>query len=125
MAECVYEFDMSEHLQLKKAVTYDPYADSSISKEELAKIKEDKLANVIFARHNCVLKDGTILDLDRAKCYLYISADEHFLKEAEEKIKRDFKTAKKADADTEKKVITKIKDEESNSNYGVGMIFGG
>jgi hypothetical protein len=107
------------------AVEYDPYIDSSITKEQLAQLKQDKLIDIIFVRKTCVAKDGTTAGLDPKKCYLYISAEDDFLKGAAEKLKRDFKSVKVADADTTQKMITKIKDEESNSNYGVGMIFGG
>jgi hypothetical protein len=125
MPERVYEFDISEHQQLKKAVLYDPYTDSSITPEQLEKIKADKFANVIFSRQTCVLKDGTLLDLDSKKCYLYIKAEESFLNSAEERLKAEFKSFKRADPDTESKVASKMQEDESKGNYGVGLLFGG
>jgi hypothetical protein len=125
MQERVYEFDISEHQLLKKTVTYDPYVDQSITKEEFEKIKLDKYANVIFARQNCILKEGVLFEMDKEKCYLYIKAEDHFFGPAEERLKKDFKSFKRAAPEVEGKVISKIKDEEANSNYGVGMIFGG
>jgi len=125
MQERVYEFDISEQQLLKKTVTYDPFVDSSITKEQLEQIKQDKYANVIFVRQNCILKDGTLLGMDKGKCYLYIKAEDHFMGPAEERLKRDFKSVKRSDKETEEKIISKIREEESNSNSGVGMIFGG
>lgn len=125
MQERVYEFDIAEQQLLKKTVTYDPFVDVSVTKEQLETIKQDKYASVIFARQNCILKDGNLLGLDKAKCYLYLKAEDHFIGPAEEKLKRDFKSFRRADKAAEDSVISKIKDEESNSNSGVGMIFGG
>jgi hypothetical protein len=120
----VYELDAKEAEKLKKLLLYDPYADSSLDEAALAKIKADRLANIIFARQNCTLKDGVSLGLDRDKFYLCIKSGEDFLKDVEEKLKAEIPGIKRATKEVEDKVIAAVDEEESRSNQGVGLIFG-
>jgi len=88
------------------------------------KLSEDKLANVIFARQDCDLREGRMLGIDTNKSYLYIKATDEFLDLAEERFKKEFKTIKRADPEIEKKFIAIKADEESNANAGFSSIFG-
>ena len=124
MQERIYEFGIKERERLKALLSYDPYADSSLDQSKLEEIKKDRYANIIFARQNCVLRDGLQLGLDREKCYLYIKANEEFFQGAEEKLKREFPLMEKASAEVGEKVKRLLDEEESRSNYGVGLIFG-
>jgi hypothetical protein len=124
MQERVYELDAKEAEKLRKLLLYDPYSDNSLDEAALAKIKTDRLANVIFARQNCTLKDGLSLGLDRDKFYLCIKASEEFLVGADEKLKKEITGIKRAPKEIEDKVIAAVNEEESRSNQGVGLIFG-
>ncbi len=110
---------------LKKLLEYDPYLDKSLSNEDLAKIKDDEEANVIFARQDYLLKDGAALNLDREKYYLYISAADEFLQKAEKKLKKEIEGITEADKETEEKIISTIEEERKESEQGLGLIFGG
>jgi len=155
MPERVFEIDSTESKALKKFLEYDPYLDKSKIpetpkewedpkffenhpelkdeaerkiaqvKEALKGLSEDKYANVIFARQSYSLREGSTLALDAKKSYLYLKASEDFLKLAEEKLKSNFKTVKRASQSDEAKVISTIEEEESKGNAGMGIIFGG
>ena len=153
MSARVYECDKSEVGALKKLLSYDPYLDPNlipkipeVDEEEFAKMTEeqkkrvkdkeaqaraaseklrnDKLANVIFARQTCDLREGRSIGIENDKSYLYVSATDEFLDLAEEKFKKEFKTIKRVDPQTEKKFIELKNDEESRANAGFGSIFG-
>ena len=125
MSERVYECDRNDYERLKKLLEYDPYLDKSISSEQLEVIRNDKYANIIFARQSYVIKDGSSLGMDAKKYYLYLKAGDEFFKDAEEKLKKEIASIKRSDADTEKKIITIINEEENKGNYGIGLILGG
>lgn len=125
MPVLVFECDSSESDALKKALEYDPYLDKETSPEELKRIAVDKSANIIFARQAYDLRNGASFGLDPKKYYLYIKASEEFLRAAEEKLKKNFKTVKVATKEEERKVVDKIDDEESRVNSSIGAIFGG
>lgn len=153
MTERVYECDESEVKALKKLLAYDPYLDPNLipklpdvddkaraamteqqraelkAKEDTAseaskKLREDKYANVIFARQDCDLRDGKSIGIEDEKSYLLIKATDEFLTLAEERFQKEFKTVKRAPADIEKKFITLKEEEESKANAGFGAIFG-
>ena len=125
MAERVYEFDSSKKQALKKLIDYDPYLDQTLDDEALRKMKSDAYANIIFTRQECEIKDGDMIGMDSSKGYLYIKANEDFMKGAEEKLKKEIEGLKRCDPDTERKVITFINDEKEKGNVGFGSIFGG
>ena len=120
----VYICDEKELEKLKFLMEYDPYLDKSKSEADLAAMKQDKDANIIFARQDYQIKDGISMGLERDKCYLYISANEEFLALAEPKLSSSIESAKRADPETEKKIISMIEEEISNSESGIGSIFG-
>ncbi len=109
---------------LKKTLEYDPYLDKSKTEDELARMKTDEEANIIFARQDYWLKDGITMNLDREKCYLAISAVDEFLGKAETKLKRLYPNLARADEELEKKIVGEIEKERSESESGLGMIFG-
>lgn len=120
----VYVCDEKEMEKLKSLMEYDPYLDKSKTEAELAALKQDKNANIIFARQDYQIKDGISLGLEKDKYYLYISANEEFLTLAEPKLKSSIESARRADPETEKKIISTIEEEISNSETGIGSIFG-
>lgn len=150
----VYVLDTAEAPALKKMLEYDPYLDqNAIPKmpkewgdakyrkehpemaqqieqkekeisEAVDRLKNDKEANIIFARQDYQLKDGIGLGLDRDKSYLYLSADDSFLEGAEAKLKKSFKSIARADGETEQKIIGIIEDEKSRTDAGIGLLFG-
>lgn len=99
----VYECDNSKKTDLKKILEEEPYAEDS------------------FARVGYKLKDGTALEEDKEKTYLYISASEDFLKKADEKLKD---IAKPVEGEKAERIIEKIKKEEESAESGLGSIFG-
>lgn len=151
--ERVYECDQSEGKELKKILSYDPYLDPNLipksremdekqlaqmseadkkayaeqeakTKEAIAKLKSDKMLNVIFVRQDCDLREGKAIGISDDKLYLYVKAPDDFFPNAEERFKRDFKTVKRANPETEKKFISLKEEEESRANAGFGAIFG-
>ncbi|MFI5412753.1 MAG: hypothetical protein ACHQX1_02585 [Candidatus Micrarchaeales archaeon] len=153
MAARVYECEESEAKTLRKLLTYDPYLDPNlipklpdIDEKELAKmtdeqkkeiktkedqarsasekLKNDKFANVIFARQDCDMREGKSIGIEDNKSYLYVKAIDEFLDLAEEKFKKEFKTVKRAPPEIEKKFIALKEEEESKANAGFGAIFG-
>ncbi len=120
----VYFCDEKDLDKLKALMEYDPYLDKSKTEEELAALKQDKAANVIFARQDYQIKDGISIGMEKDKCYLYLSANEDFLTLAEPKLLSAIESAKRADSETEKKIILMIEEEISNSESGIGSIFG-
>lgn len=119
----VYICDSKDVPSLKKLLEYDPYLDKSLSEEQLAKLKGDAEANVIFARQDYKLKDGISLELDRDKYYLYLNATEEFLDRAEKKLKQNIGSVARADHETEDKIVNTIEEEQNNSEQGIGFIF--
>jgi len=124
MPSRVYICDAKDAEKLKKLMEYDPYLDKSMTDEQLSKMKDDKEANIIFARQDYQIKDGISVNMPDDKCYLYLNANEEFLQNAEPKLKKNIESAQRADPDTEKKVIGIIEQEISNSETGIGSIFG-
>ena len=120
----VYLCDEKDLDKLKALMEYDPYLDKNKTEEELAALKQDKAANVIFARQDYQIKDGISIGMEKDKCYLYLSANEDFLTLAEPKLLSAIESAKHADPETEKKIILMIEEEISNSESGIGSIFG-
>ncbi len=103
MTKRVYECDIAKKKELTKILEADPYADDS------------------FARAGYKTREGAAIGEDKAKMYLYISADEAFLKKAEERLKGVVERAKE---DVEKKIVELIEKEEENATSGFGDIFG-
>ncbi len=125
MQERVYVADLSLAEPIKKFLAYDPYLDNSKSSEELAALKNDAVANVIFARQEYQVRDGASFDLDRSKVYVYIKANEEFFTLAEKKLKDNVSSIERADEETERRVVTSINEEQRRAESGIGSIFGG
>ncbi len=125
MSARVYVCDKPDYEKLKKLLEYDPYADSSLSSEQLKAISSDKYANIIFARQSYIIKSGASISLDPEKYYLYLKASDDFFTGAEEKLYKEVPSCKRADAETEKKVINIVDEDESKGNFGIGLILGG
>lgn len=154
ISERVYVLDARDSEALKKLLAYDPYLDMNliprlpkewddekylsenpdIAKEAAEKkkevdesvkrLREDKEANLIFARQDYQLRDGATMGLDRDKCYLFLNASEEFQVPAEDKLKKNVASIKRLDPETEKQVIDSIEKERENAEQGLGMIFG-
>jgi len=99
----VYECESSKRAELMKILEADPYAEDS------------------FARIGYKVKDGTVLGQDKAKIYVYLSANEDFVKKADDKLKEIVVHCK---GDVETAVIKKITEEEESAESGMGAIFG-
>jgi len=74
-----------------------------------------------FARAGYKVRDGATLGEKADTIYLYISADEHFIKKAKEKLKPLMREIHK---DEEERVRKKIEAEEEAAEGGFGAIFG-
>ncbi len=105
-------------------MSYDPYLDKSKTPEQLAEMKKDENANVIFARQDYWIKDGITLGLDKDKYYLVLSAVDSFLDKAEPKLKESIPSIERADPEIEAKVVGEMDKERNESESGLGMIFG-
>jgi hypothetical protein len=93
-------------------------------RDALEKLKSDPMANTIFARQDYVLKDGISIGFEREKYYLFLHADDDFMERADRKLKESIKSIKRADQETEKKVIEYIDSERQGGEQGIGAIFG-
>ena len=120
----VYSCNSGDAQALKKLLEYDPYLDNTVTPEQLNKIKDDVMANVIFARQDYQLKDGISLGLDRGKYYLYLSAVDDFFENAEKKLKQGIPSITRVDQELEAKVIATLEGERKESEEGLGLIFG-
>ena len=120
----VYTCDSGDANELKKLMEYDPYLDKNLNEEQLAGLKNDEQANVIFARQDYNIKDGISLNLDTKKYYLYLSASDEFLEKADKKLKSSIKNIERADKETEEKIIGIVEGERQQSEQGLGAIFG-
>ena len=116
--------DQKDIEMLKKLMSYDPFLDKSKTTEQLAEMKKDENAMVIFARQDYWIKDGITLGLDREKYYLVLSAVDAFLDKAEPKLKEGVPSIARADPETETKIIGEMDRERNQSESGLGMIFG-
>ena len=124
MPTWVYVCDSKDYEKLKKLMEYDPYLDKNLNEEQLSKIKGDQEANIIFARQDYMIKDGISVSLDKDKYYLYLSANEEFLQQADLKLKKNIEGIKRAEPDVESKVVEIVETERSESESGIGSIFG-
>jgi hypothetical protein len=127
--------------QLKKMLAYDPFMDPSIippapekMTPEETKVRAEQIAaakaklpegalTVIFGRQEYSVKDGPGVGL-KGDFYLYVNASDDFLKGAEGRFTREFKTVKRADPADETKVIEALKAEKDKAAEGFGAIFG-
>ena len=103
---------------------YDPYLDKNLSDEQLAQLKTNEDANIIFARQDYLLKDGISIGQDREKYYLYLNANDEFMEKAEKKLKASLKSVERVDQNTESQIIEDIESERRASEQGLGSIFG-
>lgn len=118
MTERVYVGSKTEMPQLKKMLEYDPYTDTS---KELDRNSLE--AKIIFVRQEYSIKEGASLGL-KGEFYLYINSSDDFLKGADERFAKEFKTIKRAEPVDEKKVIESVKAEKDKAAEGFGSIFG-
>lgn len=115
MAERAYVGSKEEKEPLKKVLEYDPYTDMSSDISKASKI--------IFVRQEYSVRDGAGLGL-KGDFYLYLNAADEFLKGAEERFAKEFKTIKRATPEEEKKIIDVIRAEKDKAAEGFGSIFG-
>ena len=150
----VYVLNSSDVAALKKILEYDPYLDPNIapkmpkewdnpdyvqkhpelaqeiaqkkkqSEDAMSNLRNDKEANIIFARQDYQVRDGIALGLEREKSYLYLSADDAFLDAGEVKLKKKIASLERATQNVEKQIIDTIEEEKQKSDQGLGFIFG-
>jgi hypothetical protein len=141
LTERVYVIEKSEMSKLKEMLAYDPFMDPKVippvpanMTPEEAKAREEKIAEakkalpegaltIIFGRQEYSLKEGASVGL-KGDNYLYINASDDFLKGAEGRFTREFKTVKRADPADEAKVIENLRAEKDKAAEGFGSIFG-
>ncbi len=141
LTERVYVFEKAEAEPLKKVLSYDPFTDTNIippapekmTPEEMkareSKIEEAKkklpegALTIIFSRQEYSIKDGAGAGL-KGDLYLYLNASDDFLKGAEGRFSREFKTVKRADPSDEAKIIEAVKADKDKAAEGFGLIFG-
>lgn len=90
-------------------------------KDLIPVLEADPYAQDSFARAGYKLRDGATLGEKADTIYLYISADEHFIKKAGERLKPLLREIKKEE---EERVRKKIEEEEEAAEGGFGAIFG-
>jgi hypothetical protein len=90
-------------------------------KDLLPILEADPYAQDSFARAGYKLRDGATLGEKADTIYLYISANEQFIKKAGELLKPFTREIKKEE---EERVMKKIEQEEEAAEGGFGSIFG-
>lgn len=90
-------------------------------KELTALLEAEPYAQDSFARAGYKLRDGAALGEKADSIYLYISADEAFMKKAEGRLKPLLREMGKEE---EERVLKKIEAEEEAAEGGFGSIFG-
>ncbi|MEW5996714.1 MAG: hypothetical protein AB1657_03920 [Candidatus Micrarchaeota archaeon] len=90
-------------------------------KDLTALLEADPYAPDSFARAGYKLRDGASLGEKADTIYLYISADEAFMKKAGEKLKPLMRGMEKGE---DERVRKKIEEEEEAAEGGFGAIFG-
>lgn len=147
----VYECKKSELEQLKRLLAYDPYLDPSVIppstpgsdkpaskqteeerkmaeereqkvREAMERLRQDKYSDVIFARQEYEILDGSAFGNAEAS-YLYIKAADDFLAKADEALEHKL-GIRRAPKEIEDKVIAKVGSDEESGNAGFGSIFG-
>lgn len=104
----VYETDLEKKPELQKLLEADPYGIE----------QEDKKS---FSRLGYKLKDGSQVDSDAKKVYVFFRGSDDYLPFVDSKLKD---LAKRSESATEEKIIRLIEDEESGAEQGMGAIFG-
>lgn len=92
--------------------------------EALNKLKNDKEANIIFARHDYMIKVGSDLGLDPSLMYLYLDMPDDSWELAEKKLKGAISSIKRVSDEDEQKALKKIQEEKERTDEGIGFIFG-
>jgi len=141
LTERVYVVGKPEMEPLKKVLSYDPFMDPKVippapekMTPEEAKAREAQIAEakrnlpegaltIIFSRQEYSIKDGPNVGL-KGDFYLYINSSDDFLKGAEGRFSREFKTVKRADPADETKIIEVLRAEKDKAAEGFGSIFG-
>ena len=154
IAARAYSFETSELETLKKLLEYDPYLDSALipkvpkdyddpaylkkhpeeiekatelrkqADEAMQKLKSDADANIIFARQDYLIKEGTQFGLEASRQCLYLSAPDDFMYKAEKKLMRVVPSVKRLEPEMERKAIEAIDAERKQAKQGLGFIFG-
>jgi len=117
------EWDDAEYLKAHSEIAEQAAAKKKEADTTLTRLREDKEANLIFARQDYQLRDGIVLGLDREKTYLYLNATEEFVAGADAKLKKMLPTIQRAEPETEKKIIDTIDEERQKSDQGLGFVF--
>ncbi|MEM0074649.1 MAG: hypothetical protein QW091_02705 [Candidatus Micrarchaeaceae archaeon] len=118
------EFSNKEYLQKHPEVKAQAEAQEKLIEEAVARLRNDKEANVIFARQDYLIKTGGELGLEPSAQYLYLDMPDEEWSIAEKKLKHTVKSIKRLAAEEESKVIAAIAEERKKSDEGLGFIFG-
>lgn len=101
--ERVYECSSNKRKELNAVLEADPYSSDS------------------FARVGYKIKEGGSLGENKENLYVYLKADDSFIKKADEKLKSIVTIAS---GDREKRILEKIHQEEESAESGFGSLFG-
>lgn len=106
---------------MEKRVFECPNAD----KAKLTAILEaDPYVSPSFTMQGYILKDGSVVDAEAGRTYVYIKCENaDFFKFAEEKFKA-LPSVARCKKEVEEKVISRIEEGEDAAEAGVGAIFG-
>ncbi len=100
--ERVYECPSNKRKDLNAILEKDPYAEES------------------FVRIGYKIKEGATLEENKDCVYVYIKADDAFIKKADERLKD---IAKIVTSEVEKRILEKIHKEEESAEAGFGSMF--
>jgi predicted neutral ceramidase superfamily lipid hydrolase len=118
----VYSFNKEDLKEVKKLISFDPYAQNiPIDKIEEMK-KEDELFDVIFVRQGVEIKEGKEFGKD-FDYLLIIDAPQSFFEKGEKKLQR-IKSIKRLNKEEEEEIIKKLEEDENKAEKGFGAIFG-
>ena len=118
------EWDDPKYMEKHPELAQEAGQKKKQAENAMSNLRNDKEANIIFARQDYMLKDGISLGLDREKSYLFLNADNSFFADAEAKLKKNVSSLERVQSDTEKQIIDTIEKEIQQADQGLGFIFG-
>ncbi|MDE1797963.1 MAG: hypothetical protein KGH63_00970 [Candidatus Micrarchaeota archaeon] len=109
--KAIYETTLDKKAALSAILEADPYGEN----------EPEPYHHISFGRNGYKLKDGSQLDEDRNKTFVFIRGPDEFEKFCLLKFKD---LATRAKPEDEARIIAKFEAEEGNAEMGMGAIFG-
>lgn len=118
----VYSFSKEDLNEVKKLISFDPYAQNVPIKKIEEMKKQDELFDVIFVRQGVEIKEGKEFGKDY-DYLLILDAPQDFFEKGEKKLSR-IKSLKRLKREEEEEIVKKLEEQAEKAEKGFGAIFG-